>query len=139
MEARKNINRGFKNLRVWKDAVDLYCITYEILSKLPYDLNRVKSNAIDAVHSISRNIAEGYCRRGINEYLNFLNIALGSCGEFHSSYCSFFQAGQISEEDYKKIDLLHYKVENQLIKLIKSLQVKQRNGEWETKFIENCE
>ncbi|PWI46434.1 four helix bundle protein, partial [Candidatus Heimdallarchaeota archaeon B3_Heim] len=38
----------------------------------------------DSSHSISRNIAEGYSRRSIKEYLNFLNIALGSSGEYHS-------------------------------------------------------
>ena len=40
------------------------------------------------------NISEGYCRRSLKEYLNHLNIALGSCGEFHSCYESFKQAGQ---------------------------------------------
>jgi len=30
---------------------------------------------IDAVQSISANIAEGYCRKSINEYLYFLNVA----------------------------------------------------------------
>ena len=27
---RKNINRGFKKLRVWQDAVDLYVLACEI-------------------------------------------------------------------------------------------------------------
>jgi len=39
-------------------------------------------------HSISRNIAEGYSRRSIKEYLNFLNISLGSSGEYHSCIIS---------------------------------------------------
>jgi len=29
---RKNINRGFKKLRVWQDAVSLYTIAYRTLS-----------------------------------------------------------------------------------------------------------
>jgi len=80
-DTHRNINRGFKRLRVWQDAVSLYILASKIFSKLPYELKRVAANGIDAAHSISRNIAEGYCRRSLKEYLNFLNIALGSCGE----------------------------------------------------------
>jgi len=58
--------------------------------------------------------------------LNHLNIALGSCGEFHSCYESFKQAGQITEEEYEKLDQLHYKVENGLLKLMESLQKKTK-------------
>jgi four helix bundle protein len=129
--ALKNINRGFKKLRVWQDAVSLYILACRTFSDFPFELRRVTSNAMDAAHSISRNIAEGYCRRGLKEYLNHLNIALGSCGEFHSCYVSFRKADQITKEQYDKIDQLHYKVENELIKLIESLQKKQAGGQWE--------
>ena len=128
---RKNINRGFKRLRVWQDAVSLYILACRILSSFPFELKKVAANTIDAAHSISRNISEGYCRRSLKEYLNHLNIALGSCGEFHSCYESFKQAGQITDEEYERLDQLHYKVENSLLKLIESLQKKQKDKVWE--------
>lgn len=131
---RKNINRGFKKLRIWQDAVSLYVLAYKILTNFPFELRKVTANCIDAAHSISRNTSEGYCRRSIREYLNHLNIALGSCGEFHSCYESLKEAEQISAGEYEKLDKLHYKVENELIKLIESLQRKQMDGEWEDKF-----
>lgn len=131
---RKNINRGFKKLRVWQDAIQLYVLSFKTLSKFPFELKKTASNSIDAAHSISRNIAEGYCRRSIKEYLNHLNIALGSCGEFHSCYESFRQAEQITAEEYESLDKLHYKVENALIKLIGTLQKKQKNGGWLNSF-----
>lgn len=81
-----------------------------------------------------RNIAEGYCRKSIKEYLNFLNIGLGSCGEFHSSYYSFYKAGQIKDEDFEELDKLNYKVENQLIQLIKKLQNKKNYEDWDDSF-----
>jgi hypothetical protein len=34
---------------------------------------------------------------------------------------------QISDDEYEKLDTLHYKVENKLLKLIESLQRKQKN------------
>jgi four helix bundle protein len=133
MELR-NINRGFKRLRVWNDAISLYVEACTTLSKFPIYLRKVASNALDAAHSISRNIAEGYCRRSVKEYLNYLNYALGSCGEFHSCWESFRIAKQITEEECQKVEDIHFKVENGLIKLIKSLNKKQMDGKWEDTF-----
>jgi four helix bundle protein len=134
---RKNVNRGFKKLNVWKDSVSLYMVACKIFTKFPFELKKIAANSIDAAHSISRNIAEGYCRKSLKEYLNHLNIALGSCGEFHSCYASCMQADQISKEEYEKLDQLHYKVENQLLKLIGSLQRKQEGGQWIDSFQQN--
>jgi four helix bundle protein len=131
---RKNINRGFKKLRVWQDAVSLYILACSIFAGFPFELKKVASNSIDAAHSISRNISEGYCRRSLKEYLNFLNIALASCGEFHSCCFSCKQAKQISEVDYDRLDQLHYKLENALLKLIKTLQKKQGEKQWDDNF-----
>ncbi len=128
---RKNINRGFKKLRVWQDAVSLYILACKIFAKFPFELKKVTAQSIDAAHSISRNISEGYCRRSLKEYLNYLNFALASCGEFHSCYESFKQADQITDKEYEKLDQLHYKVENELLKLIESLQKKQKDKDWE--------
>jgi hypothetical protein len=60
---RKNVNRGFKKLRVWQDAVSLYMLAGPVFGRFPYPFLKVASNSIDAAHSISRNIAEGYCRK----------------------------------------------------------------------------
>jgi four helix bundle protein len=131
---RKNINRGFRKLRVWQDSIALYVLACKIFSNFPFEIKKVASNSIDAAHSISRNIAEGYCRRSLKEYLNHLNIALGSCGEFHSCYVSCHRADQIADDKIQQLDELHYKVENQLIKLIESLQKKQEDQQWEDNF-----
>ena len=131
---RKNINRGFKKLRVWQDAVSLYILACKICTNFPFELKKTAANSIDAAHSISRNISEGYCRRSLKEYLNHLNIALGSCGEFHSCYVSFKKAGQISDDEYEQLDALHYKVENALLKLIESLQKKKKDEIWDDTF-----
>lgn len=131
---RKNINRGFTQLRVWNDAIDLYILTCKLLPNFPFELKRTAGNCIDCSHSISRNIAEGYARRSIKEYLNFLNIALGSSGEYHSCIFSFHKANQITDEEYEQLDELHYKTENELIQLIKSLQKKLKEGGWDDTF-----
>jgi len=54
---RKNINRGFKKLRVWQEAVLLYTSSCDVFTKFPWELKKVAANSIDAAHSISRNIS----------------------------------------------------------------------------------
>ena len=39
--------------------------------------------------------------------------------------------GQATREEYEQLDQLHYKVENQLLKLIESLQKKQTDWQWQ--------
>jgi four helix bundle protein len=128
---RRNGNRGFRKLHAWQDAVSLYVLSSKVLGSFSFHLAKVAANATDAAHSISRNIAEGYCRRSLREYLNFFNIALGSCGEFSSCSESLRQAEQIMLEQYQRLDELHYRVENGPINLIKTRQRKQQDGNWD--------
>jgi four helix bundle protein len=93
-------------------------------------LRRVAAQAIASADSVHRNIAEGYCRRSINEYLNFLNIALGSLGESVSGLHAYRKAEQIAEEDFESLDSLGYKLENGLLKLVESLERKREQGDW---------
>ena len=76
------------------------------------------------------NIAEGYCRRSIREYLNFLNVALGSLGESVSGLHAYREAGQIAEDDFRLLNELAFKLENGLLRLVESLERKQMNGDW---------
>ena len=127
---RKNRNRGYKKLTVWNDAIHYYVITCEVFRPFPYDLKRVASQQIASVDSVHRNIAEGYCRRSIKEYLNFLNISLGSLGESVSGLHAYAKSKQISKEPFEKLDSLAYKLENGLLKLVVSLEKKRDRGDW---------
>jgi four helix bundle protein len=127
---RRNRNRGYKKLTVWNDAIHYYAMTCEIFRPFPFDLKRVVSQQIASVDSVHRNIAEGYCRRSIKEYLNFLNIALGSLGESVSGLSAFLKSKQISKEKFEKLDALAYKMENGLLKLVESLERKRDRGNW---------
>ena len=41
---------------------------------------------------------------------------------------------QLTADDYERLDQLHYKVENALLKLIESLQKKQTGKKWKDNF-----
>jgi four helix bundle protein len=118
---RKNKNRGYQQLRVWNDAVEYYVETSRVFLKFPYEIKRVARQALASSDSVHRKIAEGYCRRSIHEYLNFLNIALGSLGESVSGLHAYRRAKQLREEDFEKLDSLAYKLENGLLKLVEKV------------------
>ena len=116
--ARRNKNRGYQQLRVWNDAVQYYVETCQIFGNFPFERKKIASQQMSCVDSIHRNIAEGYCRRSIHEYLNFLNVAMGSLGESVSGLITYNRAQQISSEDFHKLDEQAFKIENELSRLI---------------------
>ena len=73
---------SYRDLDVWKNAMDLVENIYKITNSLPkeevYGLTaQVRRSAV----SIPSNIAEGFMRKNTREYIQFLYIALGSLGE----------------------------------------------------------
>ena len=98
-------------------------------------MKRIASQAISSSDSVHRNIAEGYCRRSVKEYLHHLNIALGSLGETMSGFVAYGRNDQITEAQFKEIDQLIYRLENRLLKLVESLQRKRDEGEWEESLV----
>ena len=126
----RNKNRGYQQLRVWQDAIDFYVSCCGVFRTWPYDLRRVASQEIASADSVHRNIAEGYCRRSIREYLQFLNFALGSLGESVSGLIAYHKAGQLQPADFDSLNALAYKLENGLLKLVESLERKEMAGDW---------
>jgi len=128
---RRNKNRGYQQLHVWSDAVDLYRLTCESVKGWSFEMKKIASQAIASADSVHRNIAEGYCRRSIKEYIQFLYTALGSLGESVSGYIAFKAAGQISPQTFEALDALAFKLENGLLKLVESLERKRDVGDWQ--------
>jgi four helix bundle protein len=72
----------FENLEVWKDGIELAAKVYERLRECrDYGF---RSQMQEASVSVPSNIAEGYERDTNAEFVRFLVIAKGSCGEVRS-------------------------------------------------------
>ena len=127
---RRNVNRGFMKLVVWNEAIELFRWIYGLLDDIGLTDFKLRSQIVNAAQSISSNIAEGYCRKSVKEYLQFLNIALGSSGELITRIVALKSLGVVSEKSFDEFDIRHYSVENKLIALKKSLQEKEKNGTW---------
>lgn len=74
--------RNFRNLDIWKDAIDTAVDIYNATQDFPREEEfGLKSQLRRASVSISFNIAEGSSRSSDREYVRFLEIAEGSAFE----------------------------------------------------------
>lgn len=88
--------QGFENLEVWKMACLLSVETYSAFKEVKdYGF---KDQICRASVSIPSNIAEGYERNGQREFVRFLSIAKGSCGEFKTQVYIAQKIGFLNNE-----------------------------------------
>ncbi len=125
----KNINRGYRKLEVWKEAIDLFVFVKEKLNSMSTISYKVKAQIEDSVFSVHSNIAEGHCRRFLKENIQFNTIALASLGENYSQIFALLSSGDIDKEWFDLYDEKHYSLENKLLKLNKSFIDKLKNNE----------
>lgn len=136
---RRNVNRGYMKLEVWQNAIQLYQLVHEIVYKESHIDFKLRSQIDDAAQSVSSNVAEGYGRRSILEYMQYLYISASSLAETLTRAVGLKVTNQISAEQFERIDSLHYEVENKLIRLIESLENKRDSGSWVTRISEEME
>lgn len=76
--------------------------------------------------SIPSNIAEGYKRKGIGEYLQFLSIADASAAELETQI--IISKEIYSSLDFRNLDSLLIEVQKMLFAMIKNLKTKRLNA-----------
>lgn len=133
----KNINRGYMKLDVWQKGIELFKLIWRTVY-IDYKIDfKLRAQIADAAQSVSSNIAEGYGRKSINEYIQFLYISLSSLAETITRTIGLKETNQIPEERFIEIDALHYEIENKLLKLIQALEQKREDGNWINKISED--
>src|SRR5436190_3868222 len=126
----RNKNRGYMKLIFWQKAMELFEFVWAIVfteNKIDFKL---RSQLADAAQSVSANISEGYGRRSVNEYIQFLYYALGSMAEAMTRGIGLRRTNQISEAPFRNFELLHYEVENRLLRLVEKLEQKRDDEGW---------
>ena len=87
----------FEDLEIWQEARELCKFVYKITEREPFRKDfTLKNQMRSSSGSTMDNIAEGFERDGTKEFIQFLSISKGSCGECRSQ--------SYRAHDYKYID-----------------------------------
>ena len=113
----------FEELEVWKTSMnlcaDIYKLTNTELFAKDYGL---KDQIRRASVSVPSNISEGYERDSKKQFLYFLVIAKGSCGELRTQLKIAQLLDYLNEEEYMKINEKALSTSKQLAGFIKYLK-----------------
>ena len=125
---------GFKNIIAWQKGSDLAYLINKAVSKFGPGYYRLADQMRGAAISVTGNIAEGYCRSSLGDYIRFCEIARGSLGELGSYIQDCERWGLIVGEELQRIVQLYGDTSFFLDRLIQSLVKKRQEGSWDKQF-----
>ena len=123
-----NIER-FEDIESWKLAREITKLIYEVTSRANFSKDFALTNQIRrASISILSNIAEGFERNGDKEFVQFLTIAKGSCGEVRAQLYIASDQNYIDENEFETIQGMLVETSRMLSGLIKYLKQSELKG-----------
>lgn len=115
----------FEDLEIWQEARILSKMIFQLTEKSAFRRDyKLKDQIKGSSGSTMDNIAEGFERNGKGEFIQFLSIAKGSCGETRSQSYRAFDYKYITQEELddlvKRCTLLSRKISSLMAYLKKS-------------------
>ncbi|MFH1771322.1 MAG: four helix bundle protein [Candidatus Omnitrophota bacterium] len=93
--------QSYKELNVWQKGIELVEQLYIFTKTFPKDeIYGLTNQMRRASLSIPSNIAEGFMRQHTKEFIQFLFISLGSCGELDTQMVVANKLNYIDDETY---------------------------------------
>ena len=121
--------KSFEDLKIFQMARDLCKEVYAITKESEFHKD---SRFVQQIHaaagSVMDNIAEGFERDGNKEFINFLYIAKGSCGEVRSQIIRASDVGFIDKETATKLYNESLNLSKSIAKFITSLKDSNLSG-----------
>lgn len=116
---------SYKDLTVWQKSIQVVKTVYKATEKFPQkEMYNLTSQIRRSSVSIPSNIAEGFSRRNVGEYRQFLYIAFGSGAELETQLLIAKELRYLHTEDYSQIQSLLTEV----MKMLNTMLTKLRKG-----------
>jgi four helix bundle protein len=126
MAEKKEPIRSYKDLKVWKKAMDLVELSYQITKKLPREETYGLCAQIQrAAVSIPANIAEGFGRRHLGDKVHHFSVANGSLKELETHYLIVQRLSFLAERELAAAFSMADEIGRMLLALINSLESKR--------------
>lgn len=121
--------KRFEDIIAWQKARELCKHVYDVTKNQSFSKDfGLKDQIQRSSVSIISNIAEGFERGSNNEFIQYLYIAKGSCGELRSQLYIALDQGYMTSKEFDKIIKLASEVSRLIYYLIESLKVSKIKG-----------
>lgn len=119
----------FEDIVSWKEARVLNKIIGDLIDGGRFKHNyRLISQIEGSAGSIMDNIAEGFERGGNKEFIQFLYIAKGSCGELRSQLYRAVDRNYITQNEFDNFSIHAMKISSLIQKFITYLENTETKG-----------
>lgn len=119
----------FEELRIWQMARELCQEVYFHTETQPWKTDtRFVQQIRAAAGSVMDNIAEGFERDGNKEFIQFLYVAKGSCGEVRSQIIRASDTNFLNHTDAKRLYNVCLELSSAIAAFIKSLKKSSITG-----------
>ena len=121
--------KSFEEIEAWQKARELTNAIYDASKGADFSrdfalLDQIRRAAV----SVMSNIAEGFERNGDKEFVQFLSLAKGSCGEVRSQLCVALDKGYITPDVFSVMAGNAVEVSKLIAGLVKYLQASTMRG-----------
>lgn len=119
----------FEEIISWKEARELNMILGKLIADKRFEHNYRLINQIEgSAGSVMDNIAEGFERGGNREFIQFLFISKGSCGELRSQLYRALDRNYISQQEFDLLYVHAMRISSLIQKLITYLENSEIKG-----------
>ena len=120
--------KNYRDLKVWQKSYQLCLDIYKMTKRFPKEEKYGLTSQIRrAALSVPSNIAEGYGRKTMPDYIRSLYIAYGSNCELETQLLLSGDLGYVKVEEFNKLQADIGELERMLKALITSLENKHLN------------
>jgi four helix bundle protein len=119
----------FEDMEIWKEARELCKYVFDLTSQELFSKDfKLRDQIRASSGSIMDNIAEGFERGGNKEFMQFLYISKGSCGETRSQCYRVFDQEYISQQQLDQLIMRTLTLSTKIANLIKYLKDSDLKG-----------